>query len=212
MRTKAEERKRDLEIAAAILLLQRRAKRGVLAAVQAIGVPVLSRLSVASAEHVLSAVSDKAILALRGTARSGARGISVLPEEFVTASFVALPEDVAAAHRAGLYVSVRWPTVLEAADGDVKKAVAALRPRIEQTAATEAMDAWNSEVSHLSARAYAAGLTVTDTWRALLDACDACSDLDGQRRVRPDTFEDEPPLHRSCFCWLDSDYAERMVA
>jgi hypothetical protein len=206
-----EQRRRELEVAAALLLLQRRAKRALRASFSAVGAPLLSRLPNRSGDHIVSSVTTKSIVSIRTSARSSARGLSLLPDD-ITEYAIENHTDLDRALRAGASLGRQWPAALEEAEGDVGAAVKAFGWRLDRTASTESMAAWNGEASALSARAYRAGLIVTDSWHAMLDACPACADLDGQSRTRPDTFDQEPPLHGHCLCWLDTDYAERLAA
>lgn len=89
-----------------------------------------------------------------------------------------------------------------------------LEPAIERTASTEAVDAWNDETAVLNEGLVALpGVRIVQVWQALLDTrtCPSCSAMDGQMRRWPERFEDEPPLHPRCRCFL-STYLDEVVA
>lgn len=77
-----------------------------------------------------------------------------------------------------------------------------LSSSLERTADTESVHAWNTETSRLTDVAWSRGDIVVERWSALVDACPACWDLDGQSVVRPDRFPEDPPLHPRCRCIL----------
>jgi hypothetical protein len=201
-----KERKREIEVAAAIILLQRRAKRALRAAMTGVGLPLLLRASANQAPNIVTTVTSKSIVLARTTARADVRKISVLPAEIKVATGREATVDAARAIRAGTSLGEQWAKVLEEAEGDAKAAAEALGSRLDRTATTEVMSAWNTEALSLSTRAHAAGYVVTDSWHALLDACDECWELDGQTRTRPDTFAESCPLHIRCRCFIDSTF------
>jgi hypothetical protein len=85
-----------------------------------------------------------------------------------------------------------------------RRATREIAPSIDRTATTETMQSWNAETLRQDAYAASRGYVVTETWRSLLDACQACFDMDGLSVVVPDTFTEDPPIHPHCRCCIES--------
>lgn len=103
-------------------------------------------------------------------------------------------------------VLVEKRSVHEAAD----EALEAIQFRVNRVAAYETLKAWNEETIRQNDIAFRRGVIVTETWEATLDmrTCPRCASMDGTSVVRPETFDEAPPLHPFCRCFLTSQYNE----
>ena len=204
--------KQEIAAAAALLLLKKRAIRS-LSATLTIPAAHLIPLG-ADMVHVQRAIGltqQKAIETVREKSRSSS---SAFWSKWTGATAIGLVlatryEDEARARRSADAIAQAWrKSLLEQETHDLataaKAANAAAIAHVERTATTEVYDAWNDETGRQNRFAYANGSIVVETWSAMLDACPACSALDGTRVVYPDSFTSRPPLHPRCHCDLVS--------
>lgn len=202
-------RSREKQAALAILLLERRARAGLAAAVGlALGFDVPDALKAAVLQNVASQALKKARKLGRATA-----GKLITSEEF-EASAARFTIDDAPASSAAEAIARRWVKATHEAriaglsEDDVDDAGRnAAIDAAESIAENEALDAASDEVMRVSREAHELGLTVTTTWIAefVKNTCERCEDLDGEERTLPDEFEELPPLHPHCGCGLMTD-------
>jgi hypothetical protein len=207
-------REKEAAVAAALLLLERRAKRGLRAAVD---VPAahyaMFRAGNAALEAAVRKSSEVAVLRLREGARASARGSWSALVGLDPVGPVVLAGDVKAADAAADSIASAWRSEVDAAEqaaedapladvyGTAREAVVSA---VERVAVTESFDAYNDEVVRQNNAAYARGVALTERWEAAFDdrVCDACAAMSGEERTRPDYFSRTPPLHPNCRCYL----------
>jgi uncharacterized glyoxalase superfamily protein PhnB len=200
---------RTTKAALAILLLQRRSRKGVATAV---GLALAFDLPDALKAAVIQNVASQALKKARALGRKTAD--KLIASEGFEASAARFGIDDMSAASAGERISRRWVKATHEArisglsgdDVDDAGHDAAI-DAAETVGENEALDAASDEVMRVSREAHEAGLTVTMTWAAEFTkgTCERCEDLDGEERTLPDEFEDEPPLHPRCACHLLSD-------
>jgi hypothetical protein len=88
----------------------------------------------------------------------------------------------------------------------MRQAVVTIDYAVERTATTETVDAFNDETETLADVAYARGIVVVQTWEGILDqrTCPECEALEGVSMTRPERFDERPPLHPLCRCFLST--------
>lgn len=212
-----ENRRRDLQLAGLLLLLEQRAKAGLRAAVS---LPL--RLAEFGAgldivQKSIEGTSARAVIRLRQTSRAALGGAFTAQAPDVAAPVLS---EVAAAdaergRAAGASLARQWRKAHATAvaqdlpeDEAREHAASVLSSAAERTAATESAHALNDESKRWSAAAQDAGYRVIQTWVAVLDSrtCEACFHMDGEQRVAPDEFIDTPPVHSRCRCVIQTDF------
>jgi Phage Mu protein F like protein len=212
-----ERRKRELEAAALLLLLDKRARRLLATAVRTLTLHVIDLGGGAvHVEHGLRAGARQGVATVRARARAGARtswesftGLDAQPEDLH-----AIGLDALSASRAEASLGAQFRAEVADAEGDVEDALAEMAWRLSRTATSETVDAYNDEILRQNAWIEAQGYVVIETWSAILDktTCRECAELDGQSVVRPAHFDDPPPLHPNCRCILTTEIQARKAA
>ena len=207
----ADRSRHEEEAAAALVLLIRRAQRVVRKAARILTGHVL-RAGGGTVEvgHAVRAGTCQGVALARQGARAGARRSWMAMTDLVAApaDLYVAGTDALRAQQAGDAIASQFykseSVVVNGAAVDADEALDELLWRLDRTATTETVDAWNAEIQRQNDLAEALGLEITETWSAKLDfrTCKACRDLDGDYVVRPDRFEDAPPLHPNCRCFL----------
>lgn len=206
----AELRRHELEAAALLLLLIRRARRLLRKAVKTLTLGVVdiggTATGTAHLDQAIRTGGRQGIATIRAAARDGARrswssmtGIAPATDLGLYAAGL----DAIRAQGAGDSLARQLHAALvDDEDVSVASALRELEWRLDRMATTEAVDAWSDETSRLNDLAEAAGVEIIETWSAILDShtCKACRALDGDMVTRPDRFEDLPPLHPHCRC------------
>lgn len=217
MSTEERERlKRTLAMAALLLLLERKAKAALGAA---LSLPLLHlpRLG-ATPSHVQNGIrvaGRKAIATIRSDARGAGldrwvkqTGIFVRPEQTVIAHV-----DRARAEKSADSLAAQWGKSRQVAlaDGATEHEATAhatdvLDSAADRTAVTEAADALNDEIARANEEARRGGYIVVETWSSILDSrtCPECDALNGRQKRSPERF-DPPPIHSRCRCLIDTE-------
>lgn len=96
----------------------------------------------------------------------------------------------------------------------MREAVITIEYAVDRTATTEVVDAFNDEADALALAAGATGLVVAQTWEGILDTrtCPECEAIEGVTMVRPERFDELPPLHPLCRCFLSTWLTEAPAA
>lgn len=206
-----DRREHELEAAALLLLLERRARRALRKSVRVLTNHV-GRLGgdLSYLDQAVRAGARESLGAIRGAARAGARqswtsmtDLDVPPGGDLHAAGL----DALRAQSSADSLARQWRAAAHANDLDVQVALQDLLWRLDRTATTETVDGWNAETQRLNDLAEALGFEITETWSAILDSrtCGWCRALDGNSIVRPERFADLPPLHPSCRCLVLTD-------
>lgn len=206
--TTAERRAARLRAATAILVLDRKSR---LALAAALGLALrLDAPDLLTADAIL-VVAKVALGKVRAAGRVSA--LRLFAGDAITTTSSARIDD-AAARSAAKALRRRWiDAVREARVGGLSSEEVARAGRValldyaDVLATNEALAAASDEVASMARAASDAGLTVTLTWSAELDArtCERCEELDNEERMLPDEFDDLPPLHPRCRCHILSE-------
>jgi hypothetical protein len=204
-------------VAALLLLLDQRARRGLHAALKLPLSLLLIGGNVAHVESAIRATGRQAIVQIRQGSREASRDRWQKTTGLIAIqAFDGRADELAAIHSANALAD-SWAHKLDVAGARVdaqgsitaesaaRTASTKLGPSIDRTASTEAMHAWNDEVVRQNDHAEDRGHFVTETWNAMLDACPVCADLDQSSVTRPERFAEYPPMHPHCQCWIDTE-------
>jgi hypothetical protein len=215
-----DRRRAALAVAALLLLQERRARRALR---KALRVP-LRLLDLGGHQvHVdfaLREVGHREIVDLRTQARSASRKgwRKTTRQPVLQVIRGGIDEQRAVSAAAGLAdiwskQRAKLEQAGEVADPDTQ-ALVDIEYAIERTAVTETVDAFNDEAEAMAGEAAARGLIVVQTWEGILDTrtCPECEALEGVTKARPDRFDELPPLHPGCRCFLSTWLTESTAA
>lgn len=207
----ATARKREAAaIAAAILLLERRAKHGLRSALAT--AVAIHHATPVHVEAMLSVVGYAAIMRIREGARISSRSAWAKSTDLTTAQPIEPWIEAPRAQRSAGALARAWreeSIAIATKDAQARQsgtqALSGIGWRIDRTATTEVVHAWAQEVDRQNEFAASRGFVVVETYNALLDACDRCEELDGTTATRPNRLADDPPLHPRCRCFVTTE-------